>query len=263
MGAERLRNPTYDIFILILSILSVFNLALEIFTGSTNIDQVLYIVDLFLSLIFFLDFLARMRWAESKSRYFWREYGWADLLASLPFSQVKILRLFRIFRALRILRRYTFRQMLTDMARYRASSTLMSVLLLVLFIMEFGALGVVAAEAGQPGANIEDGGDGIWWVLVTITTVGYGDRFPVTETGRLVGMMVLLCGVGVFGAFSGFLANFFLAGKSQSAPSPPLTPSAAASNLQSMRELLAKQQQVHEELTTRLAEMEKREVKNA
>jgi voltage-gated potassium channel Kch len=69
------------------------------------------------------------------------------------------------------------------------------------------------AERDAAHANIRTGADAIWWIMVTITTVGYGDRYPVTLAGRLIGMAVMIAGVGAFGAFSGFLANFFLSPK--------------------------------------------------
>jgi voltage-gated potassium channel Kch len=53
--------------------------------------------------------------------------------------------------------------------------------------------------------------DAIWYTYVTITTVGYGDRYPVTQTGRVLGLIIMTAGVGLFGTFTGYLANIFLA----------------------------------------------------
>jgi voltage-gated potassium channel len=61
-----------------------------------------------------------------------------------------------------------------------------------------------------PGANIVTAGDAMWWSVVTLTTVGYGDRFPVTAEGRIVATLMMTAGVGLFGAFSGFVASWFL-----------------------------------------------------
>jgi voltage-gated potassium channel len=66
------------------------------------------------------------------------------------------------------------------------------------------------AERHSPDANILTASDAIWWVFVSITTVGYGDRFPVTDQGRLIGVVTLTVGVGLFGVVTGFLANLFL-----------------------------------------------------
>jgi voltage-gated potassium channel len=72
---------------------------------------------------------------------------------------------------------------------------------------------VLAAEARADNANILTASDALWWSYVTVTTVGYGDRFPVTTSGRVVGVAMLTIGVGLFGVLTGFLANAFLAPK--------------------------------------------------
>jgi voltage-gated potassium channel len=60
-------------------------------------------------------------------------------------------------------------------------------------------------------ANIKDAEDAIWWSISTMTTVGYGDRYPVTAEGRLVAGLLMVAGVGLFGTLSGFLAAWFVA----------------------------------------------------
>ena len=85
------------------------------------------------------------------------------------------------------------------------------VLFLVLLVLEFGSMLVSFFEQQDPNANIKTGGDAVWWAFVSITTVGYGDQFPVTQGGRTMAVFVLATGVGLFGVLSGYLANFFLA----------------------------------------------------
>ena len=76
---------------------------------------------------------------------------------------------------------------------------------------------ILWAEGGNPNANIHSGSDAVWWAYVTVTTVGYGDRYPVTNEGRLIGIALLTIGVGLFGVLTGFLANTFLAPKHDAA----------------------------------------------
>ncbi len=66
-----------------------------------------------------------------------------------------------------------------------------------------------------PQANIKGVEDALWWAVVTMTTVGYGDRYPVTSEGRLVGALLMIAGVGLFGTFSGFVASWFIAPRSR------------------------------------------------
>ena len=58
--------------------------------------------------------------------------------------------------------------------------------------------------------NITSASDALWYVIVTISTVGYGDEFPVTNNGRIAGALIIVIGVGIFGTFTGYLANVFL-----------------------------------------------------
>lgn len=61
-----------------------------------------------------------------------------------------------------------------------------------------------------PGSNIFTAGDALWWAFVTITTVGYGDLYPVTLEGRLVAVILMTTGVGLFGTFTAFVASWFV-----------------------------------------------------
>ncbi len=108
--------------------------------------------------------------------------GWVDVVAAFPI--LRILRLIRIVRTMRVMERLdgpvrAFKAFFSD----RAAGGLLSVLFIALPVIEFGALAVLAVERGAPGANIETAQDAIWYVLVTISTVGYGDQYPVTGMG--------------------------------------------------------------------------------
>ena len=71
-------------------------------------------------------------------------------------------------------------------------------------------MAVLAAERGAEDSNINTASDAVWWSYVSITTVGYGDRYPVTPMGRSIGVVVLTIGVALFGVITGFLAKLFL-----------------------------------------------------
>jgi voltage-gated potassium channel len=79
----------------------------------------------------------------------------------------------------------------------------------VLFIF-CGGLAVLDAERGHPGANIETLADALWWAAVTIFTVGYGDRFPVTGEGRWVGVLLMASGVALVGAVTASFATWLI-----------------------------------------------------
>jgi voltage-gated potassium channel len=209
--SKDLKNISYEIFIGILSLLSILNLVLIVaFSSNEDVQNVLYYMNALLSFIFMGDFTYRILTAQSRSGYFFRGFGWADLLASLPLPQVKILRLFRLVRVYRLLVEFGPRNILRSITKDRAGSALLTLLLLGILVLQFGSLAEVYFEADAPNGNIKTAADGIWYTIVTISTVGYGDRYPTTLPGRLVGSLLIVIGVGIFGTFTGYLANFFL-----------------------------------------------------
>ncbi|GAA3675500.1 ion transporter [Arthrobacter ginkgonis] len=221
MTKERteLKSIGYEIFIGILSILSIVNLVLLYAVQDTSLDTVLTVMNALFSVVFLIDFLYRIVTAPAAGAYFFKHFGWADLLASLPFAQFKILRVFRLIRVYRLLREVGIRTIGRTLSKDRAGSSLYILLLMGIFVLEFGSLAMLRVEQDAPGANITTASDALWYTIVTISTVGYGDQYPVTDAGRFIGAVVIVIGVGIFGTFTGYLANFFLSPKKNPAPS--------------------------------------------
>ena len=208
---SELKNTAYEIFIGILSILSIVNLVLMFALASDPALQlILSVMNGLFSLIFLGDFIYRISTAPSAVHYFFRGFGWADLLASLPFAQLKILRIFRLLRVYRLMRDLGPRTVWTTLIHDRANSALMTLLLMGILVLQFGSLAILAVEEDAEGSNIASASDALWYTVVTISTVGYGDQFPVTNAGRLIGALIIVVGVGIFGTFTGYLANLFL-----------------------------------------------------
>jgi voltage-gated potassium channel Kch len=218
---ERLDNPGYEIFIAILSILSIVNLIAIYLVDDQAIEYVLTTMNALLSFILFLDFLQRFIKAPKRGvspwHYFFREFGWADLLASVPVPQLKILRIFRLLKAYRLFKRYGAKHLAKTLLEDRAGSALWLLLLIATFVLQFGSVWMLRIEQYSPGANITSASDAIWYTLVTISTVGYGDQYPVTNAGRFLGTGIIVLGVGIFGTLTGYLANAFIAPKKKTA----------------------------------------------
>jgi voltage-gated potassium channel len=248
----------YELFVSAVSILSVFNMLLAYIPG---VDQdalnVVYIINAVLTLLFIYDFSLRFATAPSRSFYFLRDYGWADLLAIIP--ALRIFRLFRIYKAYRIIHKYGGRYFISYLSNNRAASALYILVFMVMLIIESGGFMVLQAESAAQSANIQTAGDAIWWAYVTITTVGYGDRFPVTTQGRLVGILVMTTGVAVFATFAGLISSKLLAPpvkEEESREQHPEGEDQAARYLSELKHLISEREKIETEITSRLEKIE-------
>ena len=240
-----LQAPAYEIFIGLLAVISLFNLAVSILPVQETMKGIAKIVDIPLTFIFLLDFTSRLLRSHPKRVYFIEQRGWLDLLGSLQ-AGFRLFRIFRLVRVTRLLGEYGARNILRSFIKDRADNALLVVLFMVIVVLEFGSILVVYFEQQDPAANIKTGGDAVWWAFVSITTVGYGDQYPVTMGGRTMAVLVLATGVGLFGVLSGYLANFFLAPAKEdpetiTAPepaSPEAVPTAAPASAGERAELL-------------------------
>jgi ion transport protein len=248
---HELKDVGYEIFIGAISVLSILNLLLMYVVHDKSLDTVLFAMNALLTIILFADFVYRLATAPSRRDYFLREFGWADLAASLPVMQLKILRIFRLIRVFRLLRANGVRVIGNRLLRNRAGSALLSLLLMGLLVLEFGSLWMLALEEDAPGANITDASDSLWYVIVTISTVGYGDQYPVTTGGRVLGAFVIIIGVGIFGTFTGYLANVFLSPKP---PKEEVEVLETRERVEHLRLLLIEQQETLEQLDKLLAD---------
>jgi len=211
--ARQLKGWPYELFILLVSILSVVNLiVVAIWSlapgGLGSAGEVIVLMDLVVTPIFLFDFLFRLLSAPSRATYFVRGFGWLDLAATFPL--LRLLRVVAIIRVARAMNAYGRMRVAESLDDARAVTTFLLTAFMVLVVVEVAGASIFAAEMGAPNANIVNAGDAIWWGLVTITTVGYGDEYPVTAAGRVIGTFLLIAGIALFSVLTGFIANAFL-----------------------------------------------------
>lgn len=248
------KETSYELFIGALSVLALVNLALYYLIDNRVVEGVIVLIDGLLSLIFVADFLYRLMTAPSRGRYFVRA-GWADLFSSLPFPWAKALRLVRVVHTGRRLDQHGSRRIVREFLGDRADSTLFVLLFIIILLVEFGGMGMVAIESGSPEANIRTPFDAIWYTFVTISTVGYGDRYPVTMGGRLIGLLIMAAGVGLFGTLTGYLARIFLSPRKRKTKKDAEADMPEA-KLAELKQLLSAQQQACADLTAKIDELE-------
>ena len=249
-----LKGTTYELFVLGISILSIANLALlAVFSYQSQSWWLVIYIDTALTIIFVSDFIYRLTTAESRRWYLGRGGGILDLLSCIP--ALRIFRLFRVVRAVRIIRRLGGARVLRELRGSFATGTLYLVVFLGLVVLEVAGLLELRFEEDASGANITTAGDALWWGYVTATTVGYGDQYPVTLGGRIVGVAMLTVGVALFATFSGFLANLFLTSRAPK-PSEDSTDDDLGTALDELERLQEQQQRAIGALRARIVELE-------
>ena len=202
---------TYDLVIGILAIFSLIILIPLYFGNLSQSDKdVLIILEDSLCAVFLFDFFRSLHLAPDKWGYFLKGGGWLDLLGSIPFSAFAIFRVARLFRVVRLLRKMTGGELQRILTRRLAQSTLLFTLVVALLLVFTISWGVLLAEQNAPHANIVTYHDAVWWAFVTITTVGYGDYFPVTTVGQFLAVILMFFGLGIIGVLSSYLATTFI-----------------------------------------------------
>lgn len=211
-----LSNPGYDFFIVVVTIMSIVNWALLILPMGVGqeIKGLLWLMQPLLTVILLMDFGIRLhRSRPERWVYMNRNGGWFDLVGSLPYGGV--LRFFRLVRVTAAFRQFGWRNVLTWLVRHRARGTLFLVLSLLLIVLEVGGLVVLHFEAGAPGANIQTGPQALWWGIVTVSTVGYGEYYPVTAGGQIAAALMIFSGVAIIGIYTAWAASTFLGAESR------------------------------------------------
>ena len=114
------------------------------------------------------------------------------------------------------------KDLVLDVLRNRSQYATFITILLAGMVLSTASILILHQESRSPGANITTGGDALWWGIVTITTVGYGDFYPVTTLGRITAVFVMFAGIGIIGALASILASVLVAptDADETAPEP-------------------------------------------
>jgi voltage-gated potassium channel len=206
------QKPTiWKMEILVLCIYTLIALAVETFVNLTeDTKELVNYIDTFVCCIFLVDFSTTLYQSKKKARYFFT-WGWIDLLSSIPNLQAfrwgratRIVKIFRIFRAVR-----STRALVAVLFKHRAKGTLAIVGTICLLLIFCSSIIILNCET-TPNSNIKTATDALWWSFVTISTVGYGEYYPVTTMGRVVAVFLIIAGIGLFSTFTAYIAAIFM-----------------------------------------------------
>ncbi len=204
-----------NMLVLVLSIYVLGALVIDtLIELPSETSRLLNYIDNFVCIFFFIEFLIRFKNAENKLKFM--RWGWVDLLSSIPtIDYLRAGRSLRLLRLLRVLKAFrSTKNLLNHIFANKVQGAFTSISIIAILLVIFSALAILQVET-DPNSNIKTAEDAIWWAYVTVTTVGYGDKFPVTTEGRLIASLLMTAGVGLFGTFTAFVSSWFLAEKKE------------------------------------------------
>jgi len=223
-------NSIISSTIMFIIIISVILVILETFEGfSSGVKQTFYYIEMIAVIIFTIEYLLRIwvapyKYPEMSSfrariKYIRSPMAVIDILAVIPFylpllipMNLMALRALRLLRLLRLLKMNRYTNGLSSIAQvlHRKGPQLLSSMFAVLLLMIIASLIVHAVEyEAQPDA-FSNAFSGLWWAMATLTTVGYGDIYPVTVLGKLVGAIIALLGIGLIAIPTGIISAGFM-----------------------------------------------------
>ncbi len=215
LRSDTRKGRIFDLCIQALIIVSLVSFSIETLPDlSDGAYTFLAGIEVFIVTIFSLEYVLRIIAAEKKLAYIFSFYGIVDLLAILPFylsatvslQALRILRLLRLFRVLK-LARYNAALGRIGKAVLIAKEELVLFSVVTLMLLYLSALGIYHFEHAAQPEHFRSIFDSLWWAVGTLTTVGYGDIYPVTLGGRLFTFVVLMLGLGVVAVPTGIIAS--------------------------------------------------------
>lgn len=209
-GRSIIVNINTVILVQFIAILTAVNSLLLIVVNDPDARDIALIMWGGGTIILIFEVFGRLVRSRESRQTLIKHRGWMDMVGSLPIPFITLLRPARVIGILKSLRGSELQDIGSTIVIERARSTIVVVLIAVILVLEVGSMQILEAEDGVAGANITTAEDALWWSVVTMATVGYGDKYPVTTHGRIIGTIMIVAGVALFTSLTSFLANWFI-----------------------------------------------------
>ncbi|MBL87136.1 MAG: voltage-gated potassium channel [Winogradskyella sp.] len=208
-------SKSFAFFIQFLIVLSVITFSVETLPNlKPQTKAILNSIEVFCVVVFTAEYLARIYVAGNKPKFIFSFFGLIDLFAILPFylsfgldlRSLRVLRMFRLFRLLKLVR-YNRAMRHFAKAMLLAKEQIILFMGVTLVLIYFAAIGIYYFENEAQPEHFSSIFDSLWWSIVTLTTVGYGDVYPITVGGRIFTFFILLIGLGIVAIPTGIISS--------------------------------------------------------
>ena len=194
-------KPIWDNFLLVMAIIFLVVYALPAFNPNLTLSEQknINVIQLFCWIVFALDIVIGISFSRNKKHY----------LKTHPLEIAAVLLPF--LRPLRLLRFISVGSLVIQKISVGKSVGItLKLTIASIFLAFIAAVEITQAERTAPEGNIKTIGDGLWWAITTVTTVGYGDRFPITSTGRVLAVCLMVVGISLMGVITASVAAWFV-----------------------------------------------------
>lgn len=211
-------NPTsryFAFFIQALILVSIVTFSVETIPNlKPQTKTILYAIEVFSVSVFTIEYLLRIYVADSKPKFIFSFFGIIDFLAILPFYlsfgiDLRSLRALRFLRLFRILKLVRYNKAMNHFTRAikSAKEEILLFVFITLILIYFSAVGIYYFENEAQPEHFTSIFDSLWWAIITLTTVGYGDVYPITVGGKVFTFFILMIGLGIVAIPTGIISS--------------------------------------------------------
>ncbi len=209
------RSRYFSFFIQILILVSIITFSAETIPDlKPETRKLLRFIEVFCVLVFTLEYLLRVYVADKKLKFVFSFFGIIDLLAILPFYlsfgiDLRSLRALRFLRLFRILKLARYNKAIKHFTRaiMVAREEILLFLFITVILIYLSAVGIYYFENAAQPEHYSSIFDSLWWAVITLTTVGYGDVYPITAGGKIFTFFILLIGLGIVAIPTGIISS--------------------------------------------------------
>lgn len=209
MPAQKISS--IQIVVLVLSVYVLVAMLTDIILElRPEVSDLLFMIDNIVCGVFIFEFLTLLYKAPNKVEYI-KNGGWLDLISSIPtVGLFRFARIAKVIRLVRVIKAFnTIKALATHLYSNKIEATFTSLGIVTIMTMIISSITILYTEDVDHG-NIKNAEDALWWAVTTVTTVGYGDLYPVTRMGRIISVVLMLSGITMFSSITALIASYFV-----------------------------------------------------